>query len=80
MKFGLEKMVRYATERTQFNKPIGDFGAMKQKIGRIASTAFALESGVYRVGADVDRKHDELKKAGAFIQRCQDKCHARICH
>jgi alkylation response protein AidB-like acyl-CoA dehydrogenase len=64
MKFGLEKMVRYATERTQFNKPIGDFGAMKQKIGRIAATAFALESGVYRVGADVDRKHDELKKAG----------------
>lgn len=65
MKFGLEKMVRYATERIQFNKPIGDFGAMKQKIGRIASTAFALESGVYRVGADVDKKHDELKKAGS---------------
>ena len=31
----------------------------------IASTAFAIESGVYRIGADVDKKHAELLKAGS---------------
>ena len=65
MKYGLERVVQYTTERIQFNKPISDFGAMKQKIGIIAATAFAMESGVYRIGADVDKKHDELLKAGS---------------
>ena len=65
MKYGLERVVQYTTERIQFNKPISDFGAMKQKIGIIAANAFALESGVYRIGADVDKKHAELLKAGS---------------
>jgi hypothetical protein len=57
--------VEYATQRIQFNKPISDFGAMKQKIGIIAANTFAIESGVYRIGAEVDKKHDELLKAGS---------------
>jgi alkylation response protein AidB-like acyl-CoA dehydrogenase len=65
MKFGLEKAVSYASQRIQFGKPISDFGAIKQKIGKIAATAFVLESGVYRVGADVDHKHKELLDAGS---------------
>ncbi|MCW3126976.1 MAG: acyl-CoA dehydrogenase protein, partial [Bacteroidetes bacterium] len=65
MKFGLERVANYTSERYQFGKPISDFGAMKQKIGTIAAQAFAIESGVYRVGANVDKKHDELLKAGS---------------
>ncbi len=65
MKYGLEKTVEYATQRIQFNKPISDFGAMKQKIGIIAANTFAIESGVYRIGAQVDKKHDELLKSGS---------------
>ncbi len=65
MKFGLEKVIDYANQRIQFGVPIASFGAIKQKIGKIASTAFVLESGVYRVGADVDKKHDELLKSGS---------------
>jgi alkylation response protein AidB-like acyl-CoA dehydrogenase len=65
MKYGLERVVNYTTERIQFGKPISDFGAMKQKIGTIAANIFAIESGVYRIGADVDKKHDELLGAGS---------------
>ncbi len=65
MKFGLDKTVEYAKNRIQFNKPIGDFGAVKQKIGKIASELFAIESGVYRTGANVDRKHADLLKNGS---------------
>lgn len=65
MKFGLDKTVEYCKTRFQFEKPIGDFGAMKQKLGAIAASLFAIESGVYRVGADVDKKHAELLKSGS---------------
>ena len=65
MKYALERVVGYTTERIQFGKPISDFGAMKQKTGTIAVNAFAIESGVYRIGSDVDKKHDELLKAGS---------------
>ncbi|MCB9033067.1 MAG: acyl-CoA dehydrogenase family protein [Chitinophagales bacterium] len=65
MKFGLKTAVEYATQRVQFDKPISDFGAMKQKIGKIASDTFVLESAVYRTGANVDAKHDELLAEGA---------------
>ena len=62
MKFGMDKTVEYCKTRIQFNKPIAEFGAMKQKLGIIAANLFAIEAGVYRVGADVDKKHAELLK------------------
>ena len=65
MKFGLDKCIEYTTQRQQFGKPISDFGAIKQKIGTIATHAFAIESGTYRIGAEVDKKHAELKQAGS---------------
>jgi alkylation response protein AidB-like acyl-CoA dehydrogenase len=65
MKFGLHKTVEYCKTRIQFNKPISDFGAMKQKLGTIAANLFAIESGVYRIGAEVDKKHAELLKSGS---------------
>jgi alkylation response protein AidB-like acyl-CoA dehydrogenase len=64
MKNGLEKIVEYTTQRIQFNQPIAEFGAMKQKLGIIATNTFAIESGVYRIGAEVDKKHAELKAKG----------------
>ncbi len=65
MKNGLDKIVEYTNQRIQFNQPISQFGAMKLKLGIIATNAFAIESGVYRVGADVDKKHAELKASGS---------------
>ncbi len=65
MKFGLDKTVEYCKTRVQFNKPIAEFGAMKQKLGIIATNLFAVESGVYRIGAEVDKKREELLKSGS---------------
>lgn len=64
IKFGTKTAVEYATQRIQFNKPIADFGAMKQKIGTMVMQGFVLESAVYRTGADVDKKYNELKAQG----------------
>ncbi|MBK8351718.1 MAG: acyl-CoA dehydrogenase family protein [Saprospirales bacterium] len=65
MKFGVQKSVEYANQRIQFNQPIAQFGAMKQKIGQMAMLAFVNESAAYRVGAEVDKKYHELKDNGA---------------
>ncbi len=65
MKYGVAKSVEYANQRFQFGKPIADFGAIKYKLGQMAMLAFVNESAVYRVGADVDKKYNELKANGA---------------
>jgi alkylation response protein AidB-like acyl-CoA dehydrogenase len=44
----------YAKERSQFKVPIATFGLIKEKIGRMASDTFALESAVYRLGGSMD--------------------------
>ncbi|HET9027280.1 MAG TPA: acyl-CoA dehydrogenase family protein [Trueperaceae bacterium] len=44
----------YAKERIQFKAPIATFGLIKEKIGRMASDTFALESAVYRLGGSMD--------------------------
>lgn len=63
-KFACSKSVEYATQRFQFNKPISDFGAIQQKIGQMATQAFAVESALYRTGYNIDQKYEELRAAG----------------
>jgi alkylation response protein AidB-like acyl-CoA dehydrogenase len=65
IKFGTTKSVEYANQRIQFEKPISQFGAIKYKLGQMATLAFINESATYRVGADVDRKYNELINGGA---------------
>ncbi len=64
-KIALNQSVDYANQREQFKVPISSFGAMKYKIGEIASRAFAIESAVYRTGHNIDRKYDALIVEGA---------------
>jgi len=64
-KFALSQSVKYANQREQFKTPIAQFGAMKYKIGEIASRTFAIESAVYRTGYNIDRKYDAIKAEGA---------------
>ncbi|MEX2534816.1 MAG: acyl-CoA dehydrogenase family protein [Trueperaceae bacterium] len=57
---GSKEMLRlasgYAQEREQFGRPIAEFGLIREKIGGMAAHIFALESAVYRVAGEVDRR------------------------
>ncbi len=44
----------YANERRQFDQPIAQFGAIKQKLARMATYTFVTESACYRAGQDID--------------------------
>ena len=72
-KFALSQSVKFANQREQFQTPISQFGAMKYKIGEIASRTFAIESAVYRTGYNIDRKYDALRAEGASDAECKVK-------
>jgi alkylation response protein AidB-like acyl-CoA dehydrogenase len=64
-KFALSQGIEYAVERKQFKKSISEFGAIKFKIGEMATKIFATESAVYRTGKYIDVKEAALLKDGA---------------
>lgn len=45
----------YALDRNQFNRPIADFGLIRQKFARMIALYFAAESMTYRTGAMIDQ-------------------------
>lgn len=55
---GLRELIgytsRYAVERVQFEKPLSDFHMTKDKIYRMTSLAYAIESMVYIASAIID--------------------------
>jgi alkylation response protein AidB-like acyl-CoA dehydrogenase len=57
---GSKEMIRlaatYAQERQQFGQPIGNFGLIQEKIGKMTADTFALESAIYRMTGALDEK------------------------
>ncbi|GAV23596.1 acyl-CoA dehydrogenase family protein [Carboxydothermus pertinax] len=69
-KLALNSAVKYATERSQFGQPIANFGLIKNKIGRMATYAFAAESMVYRTAGMMDKILGDVKgKSGAEVAK-----------
>ena len=55
-KNALRAAIEHANERVQFQKKIGEFGMIKEKIGKIMMNTYVAESMVYMTAALVDRK------------------------
>jgi alkylation response protein AidB-like acyl-CoA dehydrogenase len=60
----IEIAVRYANERAQFGQPIASFGAIKHKLGEMATLIFALESASYRISDMMGDHKDKQTEAG----------------
>ena len=56
----IEQTEEYIGERKQFGKPIGEFGAIKQKVARMKAKTFASESLMYRAGQDIEDRGNQL--------------------
>ena len=62
----------YATERKQFGRIIGDFGAIKEKLADMTAAIFASDSVVYRVAGMLDARIATLDRGGAdYYERYQ---------
>jgi alkylation response protein AidB-like acyl-CoA dehydrogenase len=75
----IEAAVKYANERHQFGKSIGSFGAIKHKLGEMATRVFVGESMVYRTAGlldgalqrvDVDDPQQALKAMEEYAVEC----------
>jgi alkylation response protein AidB-like acyl-CoA dehydrogenase len=64
VKMVTSQSVNYAKERKQFNTAIANFGAIKHKLGLMATKIYATESLCYRAGQDIEDTIDMLAKKG----------------
>ncbi|MDG1028610.1 MAG: acyl-CoA dehydrogenase family protein [Flavobacteriaceae bacterium] len=65
--------VQYANERVQFKTPIAQFGAIKEKIARMATSCYVGESANYRAGFDIEQKIKKLHEEGMEHQKAELK-------
>ncbi|WP_425391402.1 acyl-CoA dehydrogenase family protein [Ekhidna sp.] len=55
---------QYANERKQFGVPISSFGAIKQKLAKMATKTYATESASYRAGQNIEDLIAKLQSDG----------------
>ena len=65
--------VQYATERKQFKTPIADFGAIKMKLAKMATDAYAGESATYRAAKNIEDRIAFREAAGNTHQEAELK-------
>ena len=69
----ISNAVQYANERVQFSKPIAHFGAIKEKIARMATSCYVGESANYRAAHDIELKINSLRQEGLDHQKAELK-------
>jgi len=52
----------YASERKQFNTPVIQFGALQEKVARMATRIYTMESLCYRIAGYMETQDSELDK------------------
>jgi len=65
--------INYANERVQFQTPIAQFGAIQEKIARMASSCYAGESACYRVAKDIEDRIEHFISEGLTHQQAELK-------
>ncbi|MDQ7948272.1 MAG: acyl-CoA dehydrogenase family protein [Pedobacter sp.] len=60
----LNHAINYANERSQFERPISKYGAIRFKLAEMAAKIYAVESANYRAGQNIDDAYDELVEQG----------------
>ena len=68
----MKKMIALATkqakERTQFGKPIAEYGLIKQKLGHMVVDCYATESAVNMVNHFIDSGHEDYAVEAAITK------------
>jgi alkylation response protein AidB-like acyl-CoA dehydrogenase len=65
--------VKYANERIQFNTPIAQFGAIKEKLAYMTSSCYMGESAGYRAASDVEKRIQSFIAEGLSHQEAELK-------
>ena len=60
----ISSAVNYSNERQQFGRPIAKYGAIRHKLGDMATRAYAMESALYRATQNIDDAIKALQAGG----------------
>lgn len=66
MKALIRKCVQQAQERKQFDRPIAEFGLVREKLAQMAVDCFAAESAVWMVAHYIDSGYDDYSTEAAI--------------
>ena len=69
----ITESVNYANNRHQFNQPIAQFGAIKQKLARMAMKHWISETATYRAGKDIENQIASFEAQGLSPQQAKLK-------
>jgi len=72
-KRGFRLGVQYANERIQFGKPISSFGAIQEKIAKMAANIYALESALNRLAGNMDALSETQIEKGMDVLVAKQK-------
>ncbi len=67
-KFCLEKTIEHASDRVQFDKTLGSFELVRDKIASMAAGVFAMEACTYQTAAIVDADDTEFMIETAMLK------------
>ncbi len=60
----ISNAVNYSNERQQFGRPIAKYGAIRHKLGDMATRVYAMESALYRATQNIDDAIKALQAGG----------------
>lgn len=60
----ISQAVNYANERNQFGRPISKYGAIKDKLAKMAIKTYACESATYRASQNIEDLIKDLESQG----------------
>jgi len=69
----ITEAVKYSNERVQFKSPISSFGAIKEKIGQMATSCYIGESACYRAAKDIENRTQLFLDQGLSHQESELK-------
>ena len=74
MKRAIELATKQAKERVQFDKPISEYGLVKQKLGHMMVECYAVESAVGMVAGLVDQGYEDYAVEAAISKVFASEC------
>jgi alkylation response protein AidB-like acyl-CoA dehydrogenase len=66
-RFVIAEAAKYASERRQFGRTLGEFGAIRYKLSEMAARLYAVESMLYRIAGLIDATIDGRDDASAVL-------------
>lgn len=67
-KFLVDRAVRHAKTRYQFNRPIASFGLVKEKISKMASLTYAMDATTYLTAGMLDAGVEDIMLESAMLK------------